>query len=95
MAFGDEDLDVFVDDMGVPMVWGSYTGKAIHNAPGSSADFGGVQVMTVEHELIFKASAFPGIDGGAQITVDGVAYQIRDVNAMDDGSFLRGTLKKA
>jgi len=87
-----EDLDVFLADMGVEVVWSAVTALGILDMPTIVQDS---LVMSDEYVLTVKASEFAALPRGASLTVDGTAYTVRQAPMkIDDGKFLRVSLSK-
>ena len=86
------ESDVFLNDFGVAVTFGSYTGKGILDQP--TEIIAGGMVLTTDYQLTVKTSAFPGMDRGDSITVAGSTYTIREVRAVDDGLFSNVFLSK-
>jgi hypothetical protein len=84
MAF-TEDLDLFLADFGVPVSSGGVSGIGILDMP-SEIIADGV-VLTTDYKVTVKTSQFGGLIYGADVTVDGVNYQVREAMKIDDGSF--------
>jgi riboflavin synthase alpha subunit len=91
MAF-TENLDVFLADFGVSVTAGAVSGLGILDAPGELV--AGGMVMTVEYMITAKASDFGTLAHGTAITVDGVAYTVRQVQPISDGRFVEIVLTK-
>lgn len=87
-----ESPDLFLADFGVPVVFGSYTGMGILDMP--SEIIAGGMVLTTDYQLTVRTSTFPGMDRGDSITVNGVAYTIREARTQDDGVFSNVFLSK-
>lgn len=83
---------VFLNDFGVAVTFGSYTGKGILDMP--SEIIAGGMVLTTDYQLTVKTADFPGMDRGDSITVDGSTYTIREARQIDDGVFSHVFLSK-
>lgn len=96
MAFG-EDLQVFLQDFGVPArltAAAPGTEKRVLLDEPDAEIFGGEQVAG-DKIITYIESEFPGLVSGTQITVDGVAWRVRGApQRLDDGKFARAGLKK-
>lgn len=88
-----ESPDVFLNDFGVAVTFGSSTGKGILDQP--TEIIAGGMVLTTDYQLTVKTSDFTGMDRGDSITVAGSTYTIREVRAVDDGVFSHVFLSKA
>ena len=83
---------VFLADFGVPVAWGSYSGKGILDMP--SEIIAGGMVLTTDYQLTIKTSDFPGLIRGDSITVNGASYTVREARMVDDGVFSNVFLSK-
>ncbi len=54
----------------------------------------GNQIVSTDYQLTAKTSDFGSLIAGASITVDSVAYTVREVRKLDDGSFVEISLQK-
>lgn len=79
------DLDAFLADMSVSVVVGSVTGKGILDSPSTVVSDG--LVLSTDYTLTIRSDVFGTLINGNSIQVDGVNYIVRDVQAIDDGSF--------
>ena len=91
MAFA-EDLDIFVEDFGVSCTSGATTANGILDMPSQVISDG--MVLTTDYTLTARASAFGSLIRGDSITVDAVAYTVREVMLIDDGKFVQLGLQK-
>lgn len=91
MAF-TENLSVFLYDFGVPVVSGAYSGSGIIDMP--SEIIAGGMVLTTDYQLTVNTSDFPTLARGDAITVEGVAYTVREARMADDGKFTNVFLSK-
>jgi len=93
MAFA-EDLTEFLstDDFAVLAVFGSptQTVKVIKDAPGLQVG----DIISDEHSILGTAAELAGLKRGDSITVDGVAYKVREPFLQDDGKMKMITLSK-
>jgi hypothetical protein len=87
-----EDLSVFLTDFGVTCTSGSTTGLGILDMPGQLLADG--LVISTDYQLTAKASDFGSLKYNDSITVDGVAYTVRDTRLIDDGRFCEVSLMK-
>jgi hypothetical protein len=88
-----ESLDAFLNDFGVAVVWNSVSGLAIFDLPDQIVGGSGISIST-EYQLTAKVSDYGNAKYGEAITVDGVAYTVRENTKLDDGKFCRITLQK-
>ena len=89
-----ENTGVFLRDFGVPCTCGAYAFTGVLNAPDDTMNMGGVNLMSTMYELTLTAADVAGaaISSGSSITVNGKAFVVRDVIALDDGVFNNLTL---
>lgn len=87
-----ESPDIFLRDLGVPVIWGSVSGLGLFQSPDQVI---GQFSMSTEYEVIVKTSLFSAIDDGESITVNNVSYEVRGApQKIDDGVFMKITLTK-
>jgi hypothetical protein len=91
MAFA-ENTDTFLADFGVPVVSGDVSGLGIYDAPG--ALIAGGRSISNEYSVLVKFSDFGTLKFKDAITVNAVAYTVRQNMPEDDGVFTRITLQK-
>ena len=93
MAF-DEDLSVFLceDEFSVSVVAGAVSGQGILDMP-SEIIADGV-VLTTDYQLTCEASKFGSLLHGDAITVNTIAYTVRNVALIDDGAFCEIMIQK-
>lgn len=87
-----ENLDAFLADFGVTVTSGAVSGVGILDMPSQIVSDG--MVLTTDYTLIAKASLFGALTRGASITVDSVAYTVRETMLIDDGKFVQIALQK-
>lgn len=94
--YGDADLDYMVGhDFGVAVVYGTQKATWQLDVKWQEVLAGHVSGISASDLSIFgRAGSLTGLAIGAAITVDGVAYVIRDVQP-EDASTTRVELKKA
>jgi hypothetical protein len=78
-----ENLDVFFDAFASPVVFGKITGKGIMDAPSNIIADG--MILTTDYLLTVKTAVFGSAKYGDNLTVDGVAYKVRESRQIDDG----------
>ena len=88
----NENLGTFLADFGVPCTAGAISSVGILDMPGQLLANG--MVLSTDYTLTCKSADFGGLFYGDGITVGGVAYQVREVRKLDDGSFCEITLSK-
>ena len=91
MAF-TETLDTFFDDFGVTCTAGAVTALGILDMP--SEVLAGDMVLTTDYSLTAQASDFGSLKYGDSITVNSVAYTVRETRLIDDGSLIVLGLQK-
>jgi hypothetical protein len=91
MAF-TEDLSAFLADFGVSVTAGAVSGMGILDMPGELIADG--MIITTDYTLRCEASKFGSLSYGASITVNSVAYTVRENKLIDDGAFCLMTLQK-
>lgn len=96
MALADfltADLDVFFDNpFAVSATSGATTGKVLLDQP--SQVLAGDMVLSTDYQITAKASDFGTLLSGASITVDSVAYTVRETRLIGDGLLCEITLQK-
>jgi len=96
MALADfltDDLAVFFDDpFGVSATSGATTAKVLLDQP--SQVLAGDMVLTTDFQVTAKASDFGTLLAGASITVDSVAYTVRETRLIGDGLLCEISLQK-
>ena len=96
MALADflsNDLDVFFDaPFGVSATSGETTANVLFDEP--SQVLAGDMVLTTDYQITAKASDFGTLTAGTSITVNSVAYTVRETRLIDDGLFCEILLQK-
>lgn len=87
-----EDLDIFLADFGVSCTAGAVTANGILDMPSQILSDG--MVLSTDYTLTARASNFGTLIRGSSITVDGVAYTVRETMLIDDGKFVQIALQK-
>ena len=89
-----EDLDAFFDTPGftVPVVQGSTTGVGYFQSHDEIIEDG--LVLTTDYAVVVKTSDFSSVTRGDTMTVDSVAYTVREPMLLDDGKIMRVMLMK-
>lgn len=80
-----ENLDAFLADFGVSVTTGAVSGLGILDMP--MEVIAGDQVLSVDYKLTVKTGDFGGLIYGDGITVNGINYQVRSAQPIDDGTF--------
>jgi hypothetical protein len=91
MAF-TENLEAFLADFGVSVTAGAVSGMGILDMPGELIADG--MIITTDYTLRCEASKFGSLAYGTSITVNSVAYTVRENKLIDDGAFCLMTLQK-
>lgn len=87
-----EDLDIFLADFGVSCTAGAVTANGILDMPSQILSDG--MVLSTDYTLTVRASSFGSLIRGNSITVDSVAYTVRETMLIDDGKFVQIALQK-
>jgi hypothetical protein len=87
-----EDLDIFLADFGVSCTAGAVTANGILDMPSQILSDG--MVLSTDYTLTARASNFGTLIRGDSITVDSVAYTVRETMLIDDGKFVQIALQK-
>ena len=88
-----ESLDVFLNDFGVTCTSGSVTALGILDMPSQVISDG--MVLTTDYTVTAKASDFGSLKYGDAMTVNSVAYTVRETLLVEDGSFVTIALQKS
>ena len=91
-----ENLDVFLGTFGVPCFANARNFTGILDTPDETMNMGGVNVLSTMYLCTVKTSDSnaAGLLSGTAITVNGLAFVIRDVMLEDDGAFTKLSLSK-
>ena len=87
-----EDLSIFLADFGVSCTAGAVTANGILDMPSQILSDG--MVLSTDYTLTARASNFGTLIRGSSITVDSVAYTVRETMLIDDGKFVQIALQK-
>lgn len=87
-----EDLSIFLADFGVSCTAGAVTANGILDMPSQILSDG--MVLSTDYTLTARASDFGTLIRGSSITVDSVAYTVRETMLIDDGKFVQIALQK-
>ena len=82
----------YLDDFGVSCTSGDTTAKAILEQP--DLVLAGDRIVSTDYQLTAKTSDFGDLVAGATITVDDVAYTVRELRKLDDGIFCEISIQK-
>ena len=96
MALADflsDDLDIFFDNpFGVSATSGATTAKVIFDEPDQV--LAGDMVLSTDYRITAKTSDFGTLLAGVSITVNSVAYTVRETRRIGDGLFCEISLQK-
>jgi hypothetical protein len=87
-----ENLDAFLADFGVSVTAGAVSGVGILDMPGELVADG--MIISTDYSLRCEASKFGTLAYGTSVTVNSVAYTVRENRLIDDGVFCEITLQK-
>mgnify|MGYP002507794668 CR=1 FL=1 len=87
-----ENLEVFLADFGVSCTAGAVSALGILDMPSQIISDG--MVLSTDYTLTARASNFGTLIRGSSITVDSVAYTVRETMLIDDGKFVQIALQK-
>ena len=87
-----EDLSIFLADFGVSCTAGAVTANGILDMPSQILSDG--MVLSTDYTLSAKATDFGTLIRGDSITVDSVAYTVRETMLIDDGKIVQIALQK-
>lgn len=95
----DTTLDVaaMLADFGQACAWvaapgGARAATVILNAPDTDLFSG--QVIGTDYTIIYAVADLPGLSSGAQLSIGGITYQVREIHALDDGAVAHATLSR-
>lgn len=93
----EEDLDTFLEDHGVPCMFGAAPFLGILEQPDVDIPIGRHNTTSTMYALTIKSAliAQTGMKNGSAITVDGVRYVVRDPQQLDDGAFTQLNISKS
>jgi hypothetical protein len=97
----DKTFDTCTKWFGYDATWGGQTEKVLLNAPNIREELSGVDYAPLGFYIEYRAGQFGGLydvvrTGSVQaITVNGVAYVVRSVEAMHDGKTYRAHMSLA
>jgi hypothetical protein len=92
MAWTD-DFSGALSDLGVTVTHGTRSAIAIFDQPTITA-LGGL-VSLEDYQLTLPTADLPDLAHGETVRIDGSAYLVREVMALDDGALKRVTLRPA
>lgn len=80
-----DDASLYLQDFGKTVVIGAASGLGILDAPGERII--GDVVMSVDYALTVPAALGLGVKYGTALTVDGVAFTVKENQPQQDGLF--------
>ncbi len=91
-----EDLTALFADFGVTATrsltgGGTQTATVLFDRPDNDI-FHDMQITT-EYVITYQVTDLTGMKTGDAITVNGTAYTVREINAVDDGALVKAKLK--
>lgn len=91
MALGDEDLPGLLAELGVPIVLGGVTARAIKRrfTEEMLQDVDSPELLSRSIVAVVKTGSLPALRTGAAVTVDGTAYTVRRWLEMEHGALTR------
>lgn len=84
--------DVYLKDFGLNVVYNGRTYKGLLDMP--TEVLSGNMVLSTDYQLTFKTSDMPDLGYAKQLRVNGVAYTVKSVRQLDDGTFSVADLQK-
>jgi hypothetical protein len=84
-----------VDVLTVPVVYGAVQARGHFRQDTAVADDGTGTVLTEDRSVLVRTGALGTVTRGSAITVDGLAYQVRDALRDGDGTLTRIILARA
>jgi hypothetical protein len=91
----DKTFDTCLKWFGYEATWGASTEKVLFNAPNTREELSGVDYAPLGYYMEYRAGQFAGLfelarEGTVQaVTVNGVSYVVRSVEAVHDGKTYR------
>ncbi len=93
MAFAEDLVAFFSEaDFALPATYGAQTASVILDQPDEQILSGAV--LSREYAITYRSTQLTGLKSDDAITVDGVAYTVREVLALGDGKIMLATLRK-
>ncbi len=94
MAFAEDLSQLFRADDGLTVVAtaGAQSANVYLQTP--TTDILGGVVLTTDYFIVYEATKLTAMTHASSVTVDGVAYTVRNIEPMDDGKLRRATLSK-
>lgn len=86
-----ENPSVFLADFGQIITSGIYSGLGIFDAPDQIDGL----TLSTDYSVTIRASDFPNLGYGSSVTISSSAYTVREVRAIDNGTFAIATLSKS
>jgi hypothetical protein len=94
-----ENLDIFLREFGKPCIVAGFPDKpflGIPEQPDVEVRVGGFNSKSTMYAVLVKSSVVAALDikFGTSMTVDGVAYTVREPEQLDDGAFTQINMTK-
>jgi len=86
-----ENLSAFFQDFALTAVANGYTAQVIFDAPDENVM--GQRVQSAEYTITFPTGALGNLTYNVAVTVNGVAYKVRQCHQIEDGNLQRATLE--
>jgi hypothetical protein len=86
-----ENLAVFIKDFGVPVAFGSQSTLALFDEP--DAVVLGQRAISREYSMVYDATQLTGLVRSSTVTINAVAYTVREVLSLEDGAFFEARLE--
>jgi hypothetical protein len=87
-----EDIDAFFADFGTTATFGTESRNVLVDLP--EQIFVGDNAISGNFQITFKTGYFTGLKYGSAITVNSIAYTVKTVNAIEDGTLSVAELSK-
>jgi hypothetical protein len=86
-----ENPSVFLADFGQVVTSGIYSGLGIFDAPDQIDGL----TLSTDYSVTIRASDFPNLGYGSSLSTGGKNFTVREVRAIDNGTFAVATLSKS
>lgn len=87
-----ETPSVFMQEFGVPVVFGAYSTTGVLDSPDEDVVTG--HSVSRQYLLTYESVKLPGLRNGSAITVSGISYSVLSTHAVDDGIFSSARLSR-
>ena len=92
MSYGDADLDIFFNDMGVSVTNGIDKFKGLLDTPDEVVGSG--LSMSTEYLLTVKTESIPSLYEGDTVAIMNINYSVRQIRKMADGGLSQMLLSR-